>query len=161
MVTAAIVDKKLGSKSLNKEAEARDIVKLKKRFEDIVGADAGWQLDVFRIRDEGSQHFMLVRFPQNKLEQMLQESGKDGLFIRTLKDKVADYKVIWLPGDAGSSLKVALATTEKLDHQLGLVAGRASLGYRVAKENWATARATQGLDPRDALPDPGPTCSNR
>ena len=94
MVTAAMVDKKLGSKSLIKEAEARDIVKLKKRFEDIVGADAGSQLDVFRIRDEGSRHFMLVRFPQDKLEQMMQESGKDGLFIRTPKDKVADYKVI-------------------------------------------------------------------
>ena len=148
MVTAAIIEKRHADKALVKEAENKDMGKLRKRFEEIIGRDCGSQLDLFRLRDEGPHFFLLIRFPQNSLEDMLRASGKAGLFIRTPKDKVADYRVIWLPGDAGLSTAVALATTDKLDHQLGLVSGKASLGYRVAAHRWAEARSQQGLDPR-------------
>ena len=127
-----------------KEIETRDIAKLKKRFEDIVGSDAGSKLDVFRIRD-GSHHFMLVRFPQAKLEEMMQASGRDGFFIRKAKDKVADFKVIWLAGNAGSSLKVALATTETLEHQFRLVAGGASQGELGRGKNHPMPRPSSSI----------------
>ena len=109
LVTAVVVDKHHATAALIKEVEARDLTKLRKRFEEIIGREVGSQLDLFRLRDEGSHFFMLVRFPQNSLEDMMKASGRDGLFIRTPKDKVTEYKVLWLPGDAGRSLTVALA----------------------------------------------------
>ena len=97
------------------------------------------------MREEAEDYQALVRIPTEDLTTCLQASGKNGVFIRTPYEKLEDFHIIWLQGDAATTLQVAEQTAEKYSHH-GLVRNRGKLGVRVAKEAMQDIGAGQGFD---------------
>ena len=105
------------------------------------------EVDAFKLRDEKEDFQALVRIPTQDLEKCLKASGKGGVFIRTPYEQLEDYHIMWLQGDAATTLQVAEQTSEKKKYtNHGLVRNRGKLGVRLAKEAMKEVGMPHGLD---------------
>ena len=107
-------------------------------------------VDCFRLSKAGQKASVMIRVPTSLVGDLVQLSGRLGIFLRPLDDFQDAYRVIWLAKDV-----TTLATAQDLQKDIEAVGLALSasgvLGLRVLPDQWETSNLKLGRPTKDPV----------